>query len=266
MEERHEEVPESEPDLPASTSEELTGLRLRLAALDEKRTVSRDAPRLVRVGLGLLVVAALMLVATWAWTWRSAPSAAPAPAVAAAAPPAAAPENPKPPDATPATAKQVAEAPPVQPATPPSVTSAAKTPAAPRPAAVPKAAAPPPVVERAAPRDEAEVAADRRAIQATVGRYREGFTNLDVNAVRAVWPSANEKELAREFGQLQDQRVEFHACNFDIKETTAAATCTGVAAYVQKAGDKNPRFDDRRWVFTLKRAGSDWVIQDVVIR
>ena len=110
------------------------------------------------------------------------------------------------------------------------------------------------------------VAADRRGVETAVGRYRDAFTNLDASAVRAVWPSANEKQLARAFGQLQDQRLEFHACDFDIKDAVAAATCTGVAVYVPKVGNKNPRFDDRRWVFTLKRAGGGWTIQDVVIR
>ena len=108
--------------------------------------------------------------------------------------------------------------------------------------------------------------ADRRGVEAAVGRYRDGFSNLDASAVHAVWPSANQKQLARAFSQLEDQRLEFHACDFDIKETVAAATCTGVAAYVPKIGNKNPRFDDRRWVFSLKRAGGGWMIQDVVIR
>ena len=115
-------------------------------------------------------------------------------------------------------------------------------------------------------KEDVLVTADRRGVEAAVARYRDGFTNLDAAAVHAVWPAANEKQLARAFSQLQDQRLEFHACDFDVKDTVAAATCTGIAAYVPKIGNKNPRFDDRRWVFSLKRADGGWTIQDVIIR
>jgi len=183
--------------------------------------------------------------------------------------------------------------PPVRSIPPPPVRSASPPPATVSTAgaapAQPSAASPPPVAPRSEPPATAAppastpaspaiveqplvketkegAATDRRGVETVVGRYRDAFTNLDASAVRAVWPSANEKQLARAFGQLQDQRLEFHACDFDIKDAVAAATCTGVAVYVPKVGNKNPRFDDRRWVFTLKRAQGGWVIQEVVIR
>ena len=170
------------------------------------------------------------------------PPAVSSPATATAAPPATTPPPVAPRSEPPATA------------TPP-----ASTPASPAPVEQPL------VKETKETKDNVS-AADRRGVETIVGRYRDAFTNLDASAVRAVWPSANEKQLARAFGQLQDQRLEFHACDFDIKDAVAAATCTGVAVYVPKVGNKNPRFDDRRWVFTLKRAQGGWVIQDVVIR
>jgi hypothetical protein len=276
MDERPEDFFTSESDLPSSTSQELAGLRHRLVALEETRAVPQRLRWPVLAALGLVLVAAVIGVLMWAQSPRPPQQAAP-PAAAAVVPP----QPPPDPAATVAAAQLAKPSTPAAPLTeikkpsgqrpvrsvaPPAVSANASTPAAARPDVPASSALPPPPIVEPPAKAYAVTTADRRGVETAVERYRDGVTKLDAAAVRAVWPSANAQELAREFGQLQEQQVEFHSCDLDIKESTAAATCTGVAGYVQKIGNAHPRFDDRRWAFTLKRAGSDWLIQDVVIR
>ena len=253
--------PESNPPPSPSTSEELLGLRARLTQKQETQAAHRRLPWPILAALGLVLVAAVIGVVNWART-PGAPSQAAAPGAADVVPP-----QPQP-DA----AATKAAGPPAKSSVPPAASRPApgkpkaKTSAEPPPA-VPASdvVTPPPAIEPVA-KEYVVTTADRRGVDAALERYRDGVAKLDAAAVRAVWPSANPQDLAREFGQLREQQVELHTCDLDIKETIAAATCTGVAGNAQKIGTANLRFDDRRWVFTLKRAGDGWLIQDVVIR
>jgi hypothetical protein len=251
--------PESNPPPSRSTSEELVGLRARLTQQQEARPVHRRLPWAAFAALGLVLVAAVIGVVNWVRTPGASQQAA-APAAADVVPP--------PPQPDPAATK--AAAPPGK----GSVPRAASRPALAKPRTKTPAEPPPavPVSEVVTPTPAAEppvyvvTTADRRGVDTALERYRDGVAKLDAAAVRAIWPSANPQDLAREFGQLREQQVELHSCDLDIKETIAAATCTGVAGNAQKIGTANLRYDDRRWVFTLKRTGDDWIIQNVVIR
>lgn len=231
-------------------------MRARIAAKHETSAVPRRVSGPMFAALGLVLLAAVIGIVNWARTPGSPQPAAP-PAAADVVPPQSLPD----------------------PAATASATAPAKTsvrPAAPRPkgkapaepsSAVPTSdVLPPPVAEPPVAKEYVATTEDRRGVDTAVERYRDGVAKLDAAAVRAVWPSANPQDLARDFGQLQEQQVEVHSCDVDIKETTAAATCSGVAGAAQKIGNARLRFDDRRWVFTLKRAGDGWIIQDVVIR
>ncbi|HEX5215057.1 MAG TPA: hypothetical protein VFV98_06310 [Vicinamibacterales bacterium] len=258
MAEQPEDLFKTEADPPSTSSQELLGLRARLTAKQETPAVRRPLPVPVLAALAVMLAAAVIGVVTWARTPGPPPQAAPA------ATDVAAPQSPSDPAATATSDK--ASVPQGLSVAPSGVTSKAKRPAKPR--ALPLSDVLPalPAVALPVVRNYAAVLADRRGVNAAIERYRDGAARLDAAAVRAVWPSANAQDLAREFGQLQEQQVEFHSCDLDIKETTAAASCTGVAGSAQKIGSTSLRFNDRRWLFTLKRAGDAWLIQDVVIR
>jgi len=242
----------------------LVGLRARLTAQQETRAVQRQLPWPIFAALGLVLVAAVIGVVNWART-PGAPQPAAPPAAADVVPPQPVPD----PAATAAAARAAKTSIPAasRPAGEKLAARKAKTPAEPS-STVPAANVlpPTPVAEPPVAKEYVVTTADRHGVDAVLERYRDGVTKLDGEAVRAVWPTANAQDLAREFGQLREQQVEIHSCDLDIKEATAAATCTGVAGSAQKLGSTNLRFDDRRWVFTLKRAGDGWIIQDVVIR
>jgi hypothetical protein len=166
---------------------------------------------------------------------------------------------------------------------PPAVALPAAVP--PRAAPLPAAAAPPPAAAasvasspveaaRPTPPDDAPDAPPRpsgreletRAIQNTLGRYRNAFNSLDASAASAVWPTVNERTLDRAFERLDDQNVSFDRCQIEIVGPLAEAACSGSARYVPKVGSRSPKTEARHWTFSLRKAGDGWLIQSVDAR
>ena len=99
-----------------------------------------------------------------------------------------------------------------------------------------------------------------------LGRYRTAFNRLDAGAAVAVWPTVNEKTLAKAFERLDDQDVSFESCTIEVGGVHAEAACSGTARYVPKVGSRTPRAEARRWTFILRRASDGWLIDDVNAR
>ncbi len=104
------------------------------------------------------------------------------------------------------------------------------------------------------------------AVESLLTRYRSAFAALDVNAVKAVWPSVNSRALGSAFQQLQTQTFEFDACQIDVHGPRADAICTGTATFVPKVGSRNQRVESRQWMFSLARAGNTWIVERVQSR
>ena len=92
------------------------------------------------------------------------------------------------------------------------------------------------------------------------------FNRLDAGAAVAVWPTVNEKTLAKAFERLDDQDVSFESCTIEVGGVHAEAACSGTARYVPKVGSRTPRAEARRWTFILRRASDGWLIDDVNAR
>lgn len=117
-------------------------------------------------------------------------------------------------------------------------------------------------VAAAAPRREIET----RAIQQVLGQYRAAFNSRDAGAAAAVWPTVNEKALARAFDRLDEQAVEFDQCQLEIADDRAEAACRGTARYVPSVGSRTPKVDARQWRFNLGRTAGRWTIVSVDAR
>jgi len=140
--------------------------------------------------------------------------------------------------------------PPAQPAyLPPPVLPASAPPAA---AAVPAS------IE---PRAEIRTNIDETSIRSLLQRYRSAYDELDASSASAVWPSVDQRALARAFDGLQSQTLTFEACSVQLRGETAAAVCRGTARYVPKVGNRDPRTEPLVWTFTLHKAAGDWKIQ-----
>ncbi len=104
------------------------------------------------------------------------------------------------------------------------------------------------------------------AIENVLGRYRTAFNRLDAGAASAVWPSVNEKTLARAFERLEGQDVSFANCKIEVRAVLAEAACSGTARYTPKVGGRTPRAEPRHWTFSLRKANDAWLIDSVEAR
>ncbi len=107
---------------------------------------------------------------------------------------------------------------------------------------------------------------DTRAIEVVLGRYRSAFNSLDASSASAVWPSVDEKSLAKAFERIENQNVSFDNCEIEVGGVDAQANCRGTARYVPKVGSRSPRDEARRWRFNLRRTAGGWLIDRVDAR
>jgi hypothetical protein len=107
---------------------------------------------------------------------------------------------------------------------------------------------------------------DTRVIQRVLGQYQDAFNTLDADAAAAVWPTVDEKTLARAFERLDEQDVAFASCEIEIADTRAEAACSGTARYVPKVGSRTPKIEARQWRFALRRASDGWLIDRIDAR
>jgi hypothetical protein len=102
---------------------------------------------------------------------------------------------------------------------------------------------------------------DNSRVEQVLHQYAQAYGKLDPNAAHAVWPTVDERALARAFASLESQDVSFDKCDIDIKGTIANASCSGTASYVGKIGSRQERSEARQWNFELKLHGDDWKIE-----
>ena len=107
---------------------------------------------------------------------------------------------------------------------------------------------------------------EARAIENVLGRYRTAFNKLDAGAAVAVWPTVNEKTLARAFERLESHDLSFESCQIEVFAGLAEAACSGSARYVPKVGSRTPKDEARRWRFSLRKASGGWLIDRVDAR
>jgi hypothetical protein len=100
-------------------------------------------------------------------------------------------------------------------------------------------------------------------IQDVIGQYQAAYNALDASAAKAVWPSLDERALAKAFAGLSAQRVMFQPCTVDIKGNQAVASCRGSVRYTGRVGDKRTRLQQREWEFALRKSTDAWQIQGV---
>jgi hypothetical protein len=103
-------------------------------------------------------------------------------------------------------------------------------------------------------------------VQDVLRQYARAYGQLDASAARAVWPSVDERALARAFQNLSSQQVSLGDCEIDIRGAIANASCRGQASYAPKVGKREPRTEPRTWRFELRRDGDAWTIDNVDMR
>jgi hypothetical protein len=122
------------------------------------------------------------------------------------------------------------------------------------------AATPPPAAEAAAP---APVASERM-VRNALARYEAAYNRLDAQAARAVWPSVDQRALARAFEDLSAQSVSLGQCSIQVAGDSAQAACHGHAQWTPKVG--NAQSGARQWRFDLRSQAGEWTIVRATVR
>ena len=113
------------------------------------------------------------------------------------------------------------------------------------------------------PSARAMIADEVPAIRNVIARYQQAYQNLDAAAVKRIWPSVDERALARAFGGLQSQTMTLNPCEIDVTGTGARASCRGAAGFTGRVGNRNTPAQAREWRFTLRKAAGAWQIDSV---
>jgi len=100
-------------------------------------------------------------------------------------------------------------------------------------------------------------------ILSVLDRYRLAFSSLNPGSVRAVWPAADLRALARDFADVKRQTLAFDNCRIDVQGQQAEADCAGRVSLVTKSGSHEPSIQSRHWVFTLVHETDAWRIRSV---
>jgi len=106
---------------------------------------------------------------------------------------------------------------------------------------------------------------ERAAIRTALNRYEAAYNRLDVEAVHTIWPTLDQRALARAFDSLTAQRVSLQNCSVDVSGSTARANCSGSAAWTPKIGG-GERSAARKWAFDLNESDGGWRIVHVQAR
>jgi serine/threonine protein kinase len=141
------------------------------------------------------------------------------------------------------------ESPPTQ----PSGLFAADTSIAP-PAAIPKPEPP-------------TATSDQDVINDVLGRYYEAYESLDVSAVLKAYPSFDRgqvEQLRRSFADLTDYEIEAQNTSVTLQNDMATVHTTLARRMVLRIG--RTVANEAQTEFRLQRAGSTWVIVDVITR
>lgn len=148
----------------------------------------------------------------------------------------------------------------VAPTPPPPSASAVVASVAPNPTSVALVPSTVPAAARALePRARAN---EETRVTQVLDQYARAYDQLDVRAARKVWPTVDERALARAFASLASQDVSFDNCNVSVSGPTATASCRGHATYVGKIGSRDRRTEARQWTFQLRRDANDaWQIE-----
>jgi hypothetical protein len=110
------------------------------------------------------------------------------------------------------------------------------------------------------PRSSPTRPTEEQQIAATLHRYAAAYQDLDANAARTVWPTVDERALARAFESLELQQFTFDECDVRVIGRGASAACRGSVTYVPKVGSRTARRDDRQWNFELQKQQDVWLI------
>jgi hypothetical protein len=105
------------------------------------------------------------------------------------------------------------------------------------------------------------IAADQSAIRAVMQAYADAYSQLNIAAVKRVYPGVNEVGLKNAFGQTKSQQVAIVDEKFvNLTDSQATVTCTWQVAYVLVVGGQNR--SSPKITIRLQKINGTWLIVD----
>lgn len=123
-----------------------------------------------------------------------------------------------------------------------------------------------PAIESAASSESAgRVASDAEhaAVHDLLARYAAALQQRDVATTAQIWPSVDRATLSRAFATVKAQGITLGSCVLAVSDEEASARCHGSIWFVPKVGRSDRRASGQDWVFTMKKQGEAWKIQQV---
>ena len=106
---------------------------------------------------------------------------------------------------------------------------------------------------------------DEPAVRNVLSEFQSAYERLDVAAAKDLWPSVDERALAKAFGDLESQTIGLNNCRVQLAAAAALAYCSGRATYVGRLGNKL-QSRQLNWSFSLEKAPRGWQIRSVETR
>ena len=117
--------------------------------------------------------------------------------------------------------------------------------------------------------DRAALASDPAAshgIGEVLKHLQTAYERRDATLAKAVWPTVNERALARAFDGLRSQSVTFDRCRLNVSGVAGEVACRGVTTYVPRVGSQYQRTESRQWTFRVRKDTDNWVITSAAAR
>jgi hypothetical protein len=96
-------------------------------------------------------------------------------------------------------------------------------------------------------------------VRGVLARFAAAYSSLDAADARAVWPSVDQRALAKAFAGLSSQRLSLGECEIKVTGAAARADCVGSATWTPRVGGRT-RTVQRQWSFDLAQVGAGWRI------
>ena len=78
------------------------------------------------------------------------------------------------------------------------------------------------------------------AVRAVLARYASAYERLDASAVKDIWPTVDERALARAFSDLDAQSIVFDACDLTIAGNVTIDQGSGLASLSPSGSAADP--------------------------
>jgi hypothetical protein len=127
----------------------------------------------------------------------------------------------------------------------------------------------PPVADPAPPADIALPAGEESAsdgIAEALKHLQIAYERRDATLAKEVWPTVDERALARAFDGLRSQSVTFDRCQLNVSGAAGEVECRGVTRYVPRVGGQYQRVESRQWRFRVEKAADSWLITSAAAR